>query len=136
MGYTHYWKGRVPAATDELLAVIDFIQTTVQMQPLGIKLAGWNGKGSPLFNDVEVEFNGDEAADGGDYSHETFHAEYGTRIQFNCCKTAQKPYDIAVVAILSAFSAYGPEFSWSSDGDEDDVEAGRELARQAIFSLR
>ena len=136
MGYTHYWKGQVPAATDELLAVIDFIQTKVQMQPLGIKLADWSGSGSPKFDGKRIEFNGDQDADSGDLSYETFCADYGTAIGFGFCKTEHRPYDIAVVAILSALDAYGPDFSWSSDGTDEDTQAGRELARQAIFSLR
>ena len=66
------------------------------------------------------------------YEHEPEDAEVGPRFEF--CKTAAKPYDVAVVAILIAASDIGggtdsnyPAMSWSSDGETADHDAGRRL---------
>jgi hypothetical protein len=77
-----------------------------------------------------------------DGSHETlcidrvFTNEYRSADErgwlFDCTKTAQKPYDIAVVAILVLFASHFPEAcSLSSDGDAEEWYAGRDLAREA-----
>ena len=136
MGYTHYWKGQVPAATESLLAVIDFIQTKVQMQPSDIKLASWDGTGFPTFDIASISFNGNLNAKDGDMSHETCAIKYGSAVEFSFCKTAQKPYDIAVVAILEALNMFSDsEFAWTSDGDAAETLAGVELAHEAIKSI-
>ena len=136
MGYTHYWKGTVPPASTSLLAAIDYIKTKVTMQPSGIALRDWNGSGDPVFTDTEISFNGDEDTEAGDLSYETFAVTFGSSVVFNCCKTAKKPYDIAVVAILEALNLFSDnEFTWSSDGEPEETLAGRTLAHDAIKSI-
>lgn len=51
---------------------------------------------------------------------------------FDCTKTAQKPYDTAVVAILILLAAHFPEAcALSSDGHAEEWRAGLALAREA-----
>ena len=131
MGYTHYWEGTVPAASENIVAAISYILTKVQMGDNAIKLAGWHGTGFPIFDEAKIEFNGL-----GDDSYESFTVKYGESISFNCCKTAQKPYDLAVVAVLEALRIESKGiFTWSSDGDDDDTADGRALAAAAFASF-
>lgn len=66
----------------------------------------------------------------GSGSYETFSIELNeksditddenTDLIFNCCKTAYRPYDLAVTAVLIAFKHYFPESKISSDGEAKD----------------
>jgi hypothetical protein len=111
----------------------------------------WTDYKGYLVTDEMVNFNGD-----GDDSHETFlferhaihdpfsgQASYDKkskkRILFDACKTAQKPYDICVVAcLILAKIHFGENIKISSDGDLADWEEGVKLVKKATsinFSL-
>lgn len=93
----------------------------------GFKLRGGNGEGEPLITDTTINFNGD-ASSGN--SFETFHVnifEHTTFYRFNdldekgemfgFCKTARRPYDIAVCVSLMVIKHHlGSGFRISSDG--------------------
>ena len=64
-----------------------------------------------IFNAKELVFNGIEGA-----SHETFAVKFGKQEEFEFCKTAQKPYDLAVCKCLLILSL-SKGFTFSSDGD-------------------
>jgi hypothetical protein len=93
-----------------------------------------------LYLDSQEEFY----ANGEDGSHESLYIErvfdtgdYCSRddngFLFSFCKTAQKPYDIAVTALLIAFVNHFPEACrLSSDGDREEWEAGLRLAEDAL----
>lgn len=79
----------------------------------------------------------------GEDSHETFVIyqnrrplgdwQKPSRRGWDFCKTARKPYDVAVSAILAYLESMHPEkFSASSDGSPDDWQAGIDLARAAL----
>jgi len=54
------------------------------------------------------------------------------RSDFEFCKTAAKPYDVVVTAILICAQCRAPEvFSYSSDGTKQEWQPGLELARRA-----
>lgn len=62
----------------------------------------------------------------GKDAHETFYIERGS-IRWNFCKTAQKPYDELVTAVLILARYTFDSFSLSSDGTWSDWALGREL---------
>lgn len=109
--------------------------------PLTIR--GAKGTGKPTINRYLVSLNGDaNSKDEGDsdLAHETFYVprlyqpeswqttENGKYFQF--CKTARKPYDLAVVACLIRFAyRFGKDVDVSSDGDDVDWEPGLMLCR-------
>ncbi len=129
MGYTHYWEGEAPIA--KALPIIEKIVAQGARQ--GIPLAGWDGEGEPVITAEEIRFNGV-----GDDAHETFAIVAG-ETGFAFCKTARKPYDAIVVAILIALSEVeGPStFSWSSDGDGEPgaFDAARLLLMEVGLTL-
>ena len=107
-----------------------------------------DGTGEPTINGLEVAFNGDAEAsegDGGGLDHETFYMPRVLEPQpwqqpdeqgryFDFCKTARKPYDLAVVAALLAFQHHfpPPETAANSDGDASDWAAGLALCRRVL----
>lgn len=80
-----------------------------------IKIRGGMGTGKPAFNKKEVWFNGDEQRG---LNHETFLIT-PDKDEWNFCKTARKPYDLLVCAVLIAAHEY-LGYKVSSDGDLED----------------
>lgn len=78
-----------------------------------------------MITNQQISFNGV-----GKDGHETFRIDsmfYGRdhdpeeRMKFAFCKTAQKPYDVAVTSVLLIFKFhFGNDFKVSSDGDMND----------------
>mgnify|MGYP003110094302 CR=1 FL=1 len=99
MGYTNYWYQRKSFTNEEWSKVLDEYDYIKDV--LG---------GSVIFDESDVKqimFNGNPE---NDQDHETFvlHKEAQTEpdyegqdVSFNFCKTAEKPYDIAVWHLLS-----------------------------------
>ncbi len=136
MGYTHYWYLNKQSEEGSR-----FNQTIVDMGKIVAEkwslLAGWDGEGGPEVGRNRVRYNGIE-----DDSHETFafqrfgsegqsfsHSPEDQGKDFSCCKTAQKPYDVVVVACLAvAAQVIGDGIEVSSDGDPEEWEDGATLA--------
>lgn len=90
-------------------------------------LKGGLGEGEPTITDTRIHFNGDAKYD---LDHETFHIDLadftdeentwrrrGDGSIWDFCKTAEKPYDLAVcLALLSFKEIFGDDFEYSSDG--------------------
>lgn len=154
MGYTHYWKfkknpkdckngsnkfaksvellkkclAKVPAEIEG--ETYDWENFTKKPVKIPFVLKGGNGEGEPKFTDELVCFNGDASID---CDHETcYFALDNDRYAFDFCKTARKPYDVAVCLALLCFKKnFGNDFSYSSDGNKDD--AGWKMAHN-IFN--
>ena len=133
MGYTHYWRQQR-----------DFTETEWQELTRLTKLILADFLKLQLYSELninkeEIRFNGK-----GDDGHETFlitkkkrakadyeeqHA-YDKKGAFNFCKTAHKPYDKYVVAVLCAiYNMFGhynmtPMSEITSDGNSDDWKEG------------
>jgi hypothetical protein len=141
MGYTHYWTQTRDFTRDEWVQVReDFEALLKDVQHVqGIPLA--NGEGalgtSPEISDKRIFFNG-----AGDDAHETFclyrvqppkEARYERR-GWDFCKTARKPYDLAVTAALCYLASVTDPISHSvsSDGNGRDFLDGLAEARRAL----
>ena len=151
MGYTHYWTqtrdftpeefGDIAASVRKIIETATGREGThnysdsMPVQPL--KICGGDGTGEPILSKEKIAFNGE----GPNMDHETFYLEpkrelpyEGARpdqIGWAFCKTAQKPYDVVVVACLTML-AQDYDFSVSSDGDAEDWHRGGQLAEEAL----
>lgn len=145
MGYTHYFernnlnKGSAYMFGKLALDAKQIIQTAKEA---GIEICGPHGHGEPEFTEGHFSFNGLEML-GQD--HETFYwealpvqPEWQTQyfretgrdqnVIFDFCKTAYKPYDAVVTAVLiRAKEIYGSLVDIRSDGNWEDWQAGRDL---------
>jgi hypothetical protein len=120
MGYTHYWKFEnnpkdIKDGDKKFKKSVALLKKC--LKNISVVLAGSNGTGKPLFTNTMVCFNGlDED------SHETCYlALDNSDFEFDFCKTARKPYDVAVCLTLLCFKKFfEDDFNYSSDGDLDD----------------
>lgn len=99
-----------------------------------------NSKSGEWYAGAEIEAR----TCGGDCSHETFYIERvlqptdylkpddGGRY-FNCCKTAFKPYDVAVTAALIILRRHlGDEIEITSDGEDQHFFDGKMICQMAL----
>jgi hypothetical protein len=114
VGYTHYWdhKGFTPEQWDKLVCAAGCIMDAAGPGGMGVELAGWDSKGTPVLSAKEISFNG-----AGEEGYETFKLTPAAS-EFDFCKTARRPYDAVVVAVLRAAAHINPRFQWRSDGQE------------------
>ena len=141
MGYTHYWtQTRDFTRTEWAQIREDFEALLKDVQHVqGIPLANGNGDlgTSPEVTDQKIWFNG-----AGDDSHETFclnrvrppRESWQSSRGGDFCKTARKPYDLAVTAALCYLASVTDPISHivSSDGHGRDFLDGLEEARRAL----
>lgn len=125
MGYTHYWRQHQPATPEQWDAICtDFRRAggaaLNQNDPFPIQFQDDNPV-PPFISTEVIEFNGI-----GEDGHETMILERRGR-PFEFCKTAQKPYDRAVIALLLIAYKHAP-LVWeiSSDGDASDWQPTRD----------
>lgn len=114
MGYSHYIRQAKPASDVQWEAVCtDFNKlraVALLEKPLPIQREE-DDPSDVLMDSEHIAFNGIE-----EDAHETFVlTKDGPAFSF--CKTARKPYDIAVVALLILANHYGPDvWEITSDG--------------------
>lgn len=150
MGYTNYF--RRPVELDEKkfkLFVADVKAIFKAAAKKKISLANGHGKVGtrPQANLEGVIFNGMDFStikgiSGEDESHETLYIPRVFKPQewnkpekglyFEFCKTARKPYDLVVVAVLIALKKHFPTVKISSDGGSDDWKAGKEFCQSIL----
>ncbi len=144
MGYTHYWKfkqnpkdvkdgskkfakavkllkkclAKLPAEI-EIGGSYDWKSDTTKPVKVPFVLKGGNGEGEPIFTDEIVCFNGDASLN---YDYETCYlALNNDDYEFDFCKTARQPYDVAVCLTLLCFKkTFGDDFTYYSDGNSED----------------
>lgn len=118
MGYSHYWDN-TPEISEEaaihIKSIVDYGYDN------GVIQQEDDVKEPPTATSERIWFNGI-----GDDGHETFCMKFPST-GFGFCKTARKPYDRIVVAVLMAIAHHHPEFEWRSDGNSDDHAEGEEL---------
>lgn len=153
MGYTHYWQYK-PESIEPAQAMILCQDARHIIEFCGVAITGWreSGEFAPEFNpENRLAFNGL----GEDNGHETFafyfhppqepesdeesYNKYryekfieNDRQLWEFCKTARKPYDAVVTAVLLRARDIIPTIEIDSDGDWSDWTAGRELYETAF----
>lgn len=118
MGYTHYWTNQ-QFSSDEIDEVLKLASAVIDATD--IPVGDGMGEGEPEIDRAGICLNG---ADDNDC--EPFHVDF-TSDRMDFCKTANRPYDTVVVAILMAIKQVVPSFDWSSDGEVEDHAAGKAL---------
>ena len=124
MGYTHYWKLGRDLTDDEVRRIAEFVPVLAGHAAAAGVPTHWEVNGH---DDYFFSLNGI-----GDDGHETFGLSKKAT-DFAFCKTARKPYDSVVVALLCWAHQCCPAFTWTSDGDDepDYKDAGEALLKQA-----
>ncbi len=139
MGYTHYWsylpeseqwQAAFPRLLGDTRTILDHLAAH------GIPTAGAHGDGEPLLTAGEIVFNGAAPDDyesfilGTTQDPNTRHRTWrGEPFTWDFCKTAYRPYDLAVTSVLLRARQLAPwHFSIGSDGYwHSDWKAAREL---------
>lgn len=133
MGYTHYFPQQ--RAFDDL----EWRNITADAHKAmgfclmdGIELAEDYDNPSTLIVDMgEIRFNGF-----GEEGHETFQVTRHHNRGFNFCKTARKPYDLAVCLVLLICNHRAPGvLSIGSDGDWDSEWVKAREIFQMLFEV-
>lgn len=126
MGYTHYFAGLQP--TQELAD-----QANKIVEAFDGAIASGFGHGEPTITADLISLNGSAILD---EDYETFQIEAG-KGGFNFTKTARRPYDAVVTAILvAAIVIEGSDAtSIHSDGDFEEWSEGIDLYENAVRPL-
>lgn len=119
MGYTRYWK---PTGKEFNKEFVDLNQAIVAVakSKYGIVIRNGFGDDKPTINMEKIWLNGD-GSNGLD--HETYCLISGKASDFDFCKTAEKPYDLVVNAMLRIAQEYGYVKDVSDDGENLNIEA-------------
>ncbi|OAL02070.1 hypothetical protein IQ06DRAFT_368552 [Phaeosphaeriaceae sp. SRC1lsM3a] len=124
MGYTHYWRVRDTTKWNEVWpAFIEDAQRIIAATEIELIADGDNTNVQPPIVNAEsgISLNG-EADPCESFIVRPDQSDRGF------CKTARRPYDVVVTAILlRAAQLAGDAFSVGSDGFWDEWKAGREL---------
>ena len=122
MGYTRYFTSNKTLTELPAPFVDDVNAIIAAAEERGIEVCGWDGTGKPEITSECINFNGS-----GDLSHENMFLGLGKNAgyQFPFCKTARKPYDAVVAAVLRSAKFHNVVTEYSSDGEneEDNVTA-------------
>jgi len=131
MGYTHYFPQNKSFTDDQWANVQNGVRKILAYcEKQGIVLQyEYNVAKPPSVTDSLIRFNGVE-----DEGHETFLITKERNSDFLFCKTAYKPYDLAVCLTLLLIQEVAPGVLLvSSDGDDEDWKPARETFKQ-LFS--
>jgi hypothetical protein len=137
MGYTHYAYMTPIQASDKWAK----LTTAVNKVITGSNLIQreWDDNRPPEIGFDNIRFNGI-----GDDGHETLYLEREGKAQeyltedskgkrFMFCKTAMKPYDKFVTAVLFLAKVHlGEDIEISSDGDVEDWQEGIQLVNEKL----
>ncbi|KAI9707578.1 MAG: hypothetical protein M1836_000539 [Candelina mexicana] len=127
MGYTHYFFNIGDADPERWARIFPQLirDTTLLINNCGVEICGPRGQGPPIVNEETIQINGPE----GRGSHETFTLYDWGGDKF--CKTARKPYDVVVTAVLlRAHMLFGEGTDIRSDGNWDEWIEGRQLVER------
>ena len=125
MGYTHYFNFIEEPSREKFIEFAEGVkQLVATAQEAGIEI------GDEEYGDDKIVFNGV-----GANSHETFFVS-ADGVDFNFCKTAQKPYDTAVTAsLILAKKIFGEDIEIRSDGNWSDWQGGQ-LLYESVFNVQ
>lgn len=143
MGYTNYWT---PKKLNEEQVPEQFWKDSIKaldgVLSTGVRIGDWVGKderksGSDIVNATlmsdnqhpSIVFNGLEELQ---EDYESFVLCFDG--EWNFCKTARMPYDLAVKCLLILADKYGLLDEWSFDGDCEEEEYVK--AHDLLFKLQ
>jgi hypothetical protein len=129
MGYTHYWETTKEVNQKEYAAALKDIAAIVESSKKILADGSGERCTKPETKDG-IHFNGI-----GDDSHESFDLPNWNNPDFSFCKTAEKPYDVVVVACLTrlaevkgiSISSYGNDVDWIKGVQLASKTLGRQL---------
>lgn len=125
MGYTHYYKTSAIVQPD-WDALIEDAKRIVANSGVPVQFE-CDVDQPAVLSENEIRFNGV-----GDAGYETFLLSR-VNVRSSFCKTAHRPYDAVVTAILVAAKArLGDRIEISSDGGDEDWADGFELADRLL----
>jgi len=142
MGYTHYYYQKKSLTQKQWENVcIETFQILDYCKGKKIKLAfEYDNPAPPLVNNDQIRFNGVK-----DEGHETFiflKKKPEEKIcsdksrYFYFCKTARKPYDLAVCLVLLSLANHAPKsVELASDGDWDQEWAEARKVYKELFGV-
>lgn len=141
MGYTHYWYRISLIPTDTFTKIIEDWTKVFDLGEFRPILANGNGHLTPQIDSEKVIFNG--IANKKDEAHETMYFPRELKeddmrqsrdgLYFEFCKTAQKPYDIAVTTFLIIAKKHlGKHIKVSSDGTNAEWREAKILVQKAL----
>lgn len=132
MVYTHYIENQQDISEQEWTQISRFFcELYKRSVGHGVELVGGFAEKYtlPALTEDYISFNGV-----GDLGHESCVIEREPMLErgrFSFCKTAEKPYDIYVVALYAFLESRGI-VSFSSDGDASELLAGRNLFKDIV----
>ena len=137
MGYTHYFDQKLPAHPARWDKAIRDIHALLDNLPEHSMSAGGYYADDPLeievksINADEIRINGKDGPE--DLGHEDFLIRRVSEGQLSFCKTARKPYDLVVCAILIVLDDYLPGvYEIKSDGTTDEWMAAKTWASNVL----
>ena len=126
MGYTHYWT-HTGFSAEQWAEIKRAAGTLIASSPCKLVYEYDEPRSSPHIDGASIRFNGN-----GENGHETFELRREQQ-EPTFCKTAQKPYDVVVAAILVAARYVAPGvIVVKSDGDEKDWKRGLRFAKRVL----
>jgi hypothetical protein len=114
VGYTSYWnteKCRTAKAKKDFVKALPTVRDIIKRYRDILCFECDEVEKEPEVTDTSIRFNGR-----GKNGHETFLISLDDNDPSAFCKTARKPYDIAVCEVLLVLKAFMPKFNLSSDG--------------------
>lgn len=119
MGYTRFWETTKNRYNSKTIDVVRNIIQTAK-DDFDITIRSGDGSDEPIINEQFISINGDGY---NDLDHESFVIINGEADGLNFCKTARKPYDIVINAILQYLNNEGIVNNVRSDGSNMEKHA-------------
>jgi hypothetical protein len=137
MGYTHYWYRPLELPRERWTPFLgDWLKVYDKLVLRGLSLSDPDSPAlPPVFHEGLVAFNGRPGWEpfllSRRYERQDFVKPDGRCFSF--CKTARRPYDLAVTAcLLVAKRAFGSILTVSTDGEDADWQAARDLCQEVL----
>jgi hypothetical protein len=128
MGYTHYHPQNRDYTTEEWASLTEAARAIIATSAVPLAREYDEPGTPPEIDGDRIMLNGI-----GDDGHETFILRRIRSGEFEFTKTAAKPYDEVVTAILATSHTLAPDaLRISSDGNAADWDDGVALARRAM----
>ncbi len=147
MGYTHYYTQKELMTDKEIENIVTLSKHIIEHLP------DYSESSGSCYSNYALKIGTDDETEGGemitdtciclngygpedeDLGHETFYMGFND-LGFEFCKTARKPYDYVVQAILAICHTVAPDkFDISSDGDSGEWQWSIDTA-SAILGIQ